>query len=192
MEDYSQYNPRLDIIRSDKHAIRLAVNEFLLNGRVTTVSLGEMELTIQNRYMEPLGKLLIPFGSGYDEIYQSTKSFLINNLNNELPGYCKFGHELCNSLVNIKDDIFFTKWEHIVWLETPFVQGFRLNDSISIYLLVYNVDKSIIRLIKAITGEKRKLVKEYDFIEEYNLFNDPNILVRRMIFDIYEGGFEEC
>ena len=161
MVDYSRYSPRLYSISSEgdrnKHAIRLAVNEFLLNGTISTVSSEDIELTIQKRYQETLGKLRIPFGSSHGEIYQLTKSFLLNN---ELPDYCKIGYELCNSLVNIKDNIFFTNWEHIVWLETPFIQGFLLND-ISIYLLEYDIDKWVVRLHKAITSNKKKLIKEF-------------------------------
>lgn len=189
MVDYSRYNPRLHSNNSDddrnKHAIRLAVNEFLLNGAVRKFFSGDMELTIQKRYQETLGKLRIPFGSSHSEIYQLTKSFILNNLNNELPDYCIIGYKLCNSLVNINDNIFFTNWEHIVWLETPFIQGFILNDSISIYLLEYDVDEVVVRLLKAITSKKRILIKEY------NPFSNPDILARKMIFDIYEGGFED-
>ena len=164
-----------------KYAIMLVINEFLLNARLIGYKL---EILIGDYNLD---KITIPTNilSHSQKVYDFIKSYILSELYlpGRLPLNCNKGYELYESFINFNDIIFLTQWEHLVWRGSHNIQGFLLNAE-SMYLLKYeDVVSPIVTLFK-VKGENVSIVGAYSTLE------DPNILVRKMIFSIYENGFE--
>ncbi len=166
-----------------KYAIMLALNEFLLNARLKE---NKLDIFKGDLNFDNIGTITIPLDllSYPQKVYNFIKSYILSNLylSRILPVSCNIGYELYKSFINFKDNIFLTHREHIVWQESCNIQGFLLNID-SIYLLEYSMVSPSVTLSKI---EEEKI----SIVGEYSTFEDPNVLVRKMIFSIYENGFE--
>ncbi len=180
----------IDMNQTPFNEIKLILNKFLLNAILENNTLTIFYRQSGNKI--PVGSIKFS-ENNYSDVFELSRYLETEILSYypKLPRYCSDAYNICNIFTKYVDNLFLTHRKHILTYYTPsgYQQSYLLNNNI--YDFLYLDSKEMRN--KPIVPYDYNLAVTYKsrFVGFYDTFENKEILTRKIIYDIYENGFED-